>query len=146
MNDQFMDDYQGILWLRENLSCPQGTSSGCQNQPVIAEAVGESYTDYSRVSAYTGLPTIVGWPVHEWLWRGSYDEAGKRIPEVQTLYETENIEEAKNIIRKYNVSLIFVGTLEKEKYPQLNIEKFNQLGNIVFESGETKIYRVNSNI
>lgn len=144
MNDQFTDDYQAILWLREYISCPQGTSFGCQNQPVIAEAVGESYTDYSRVSAYTGLPTIVGWPVHEWLWRGSYDEAGKRIPEVQTLYETENIEEAKNIIRKYNISLIFVGALEKEKYPQLNIEKFNQLGNIVFESGETKIYKITS--
>lgn len=143
MKDQFPDDYAGILWLRQNVVCPEG-SIDCQNQPVIAEAVGESYTDYARVSSYTGLPTIVGWPVHEWLWRGSYDEAGKRIPEVQTLYETQNLEEAKNVISKYNVKYIFVGTLEKEKYPQLNTDKFKSLGNVVFQQGNTNIYRVKS--
>ena len=144
MNEQYPDDYQGILWLRQNVSCPEGALIDCQNQPVIAEAVGESYTDYARVSAYTGLPTVVGWPVHEWLWRGSYDEAGKRIPEVQTLYETSNAEEAKNIIGKYKVEYIFVGSLEKEKYPLLNTAIFDKLGDIVFDQGQTKIYRVKS--
>jgi len=144
MENEYPDDYKGILWLRQNVSCPEGAFNDCQNQPVIAEAVGESYTDYSRVSAYTGLPTIVGWPVHEWLWRGSYDEAGKRIPEVQTLYETLNEDEAKRVIKKYNIGYIFVGKLEREKYPQLNAEKFVYIGNLVFESGETKIYRVSS--
>jgi YYY domain-containing protein len=134
MANQYNDDYQAILWLRKNI--PES------EQPVIAEANGDSYTDYARVSANTGLPTIIGWPVHEWLWRGSYDEAGKRIPEVQTLYESKNLEETKNIIRKYNVEYIFVGQLEKEKYKNLNIEKFNQLGKVVFESGETKIYKL----
>ena len=83
------------------------------NQVVIAEAVGESYTDYARVSAYTGLPTIVGWPVHEWLWRGSYDEAGKRIPEVETLYQTLDLDAARKIIDKYQVEYIFVGSFER---------------------------------
>ncbi|OGG03163.1 hypothetical protein A2W14_03630 [Candidatus Gottesmanbacteria bacterium RBG_16_37_8] len=146
MNDQFPDDYQGVLWLRQNVSCPEGAFKDCDNQPVIAEAVGESYTDYSRVSAYTGLPTIVGWPVHEWLWRGSYDEAGKRIPEVQTLYETENIEDAQAVINKYNVRYIFVGQLEAEKYPNLNSDKFSSLADVVFEQGQTKIFRVKANL
>lgn len=132
MLDQYSDDYRAINWLRKNIS----------NQPVIAEAVGESYTDYARVSAYTGLPTIVGWPVHEWLWRGSYDEAGKRIPEVETLYQTLDLDAARKIIDKYQVEYIFVGSLEREKYPQLEADKFNLLGQVVFESGQTKVYRV----
>ncbi|KKS73608.1 MAG: Membrane protein-like protein, partial [Candidatus Gottesmanbacteria bacterium GW2011_GWC2_42_8] len=132
MHEQFADDYRAIIWLRKNIS----------NQPVIAEAVGESYTDYARVSAYSGLPTIVGWPVHEWLWRGSYDEAGKRIPEVETLYQTLDLDAARKIIDKYQVEYIFVGSLEREKYPQLEADKFNLLGQVVFVSGSTKIYKI----
>ena len=146
MRDQYNDDYEAILWLRQNVNCPEGVVADCQNQPVIAEAVKESYTDYARVSAYTGLPTIVGWPVHEWLWRGSYDEAGKRIPEVQILYETTDIEEAKSVIKKYNVAYIFVGALEKEQYSQLNTDKFASLADVIFEQGQTKIFRVKSTI
>ena len=134
MKREYLDDYKAVVWLRKNIV----------SQPVILEANGDSYTDYARVSANTGLPTVIGWPVHEWLWRGSYDEAGKRIPEVQTLYETLNEDEAKRVIKKYNIGYIFVGKLEREKYPQLNAEKFVYIGNLVFESGETKIYRVSS--
>lgn len=131
---QYPDDYKGVLWLRSNV----------QNQPVIAEANGDSYTDYARVSANTGLPTIIGWPVHEWLWRGSYDEAGKRIPEVATLYESKDPQDSKAVIKKYQVEYIFVGTLEREKYKNLNEEKLESSGRVVFESGKTKIYKVSA--
>ncbi len=50
----YPEDYQAIVWLNKNI----------EGQPVILEAVGESYTDYARVSANTGLPTVVCWPVH----------------------------------------------------------------------------------
>ncbi|HLD42163.1 MAG TPA: DUF2298 domain-containing protein, partial [archaeon] len=35
MQDQFPDDYEGILWLRQNVVCPEGAVFDCQNQPVI---------------------------------------------------------------------------------------------------------------
>lgn len=140
----YPDDYQAILWIRSNIDCKNTFRNACNNQPVIVEANGESYTDYARVSANTGLPTIVGWPVHEWLWRGSYDEAGKRIPEVQTIYESSDVSYTKELLKKYNVNYIFVGQLEKEKYKQLNIEKISSLGKVVYEGGNTKIYKVNS--
>ena len=32
-----------------------------------------------RVAANTGLPTVLGWPGHEWQWRGSdHPEPGRR--------------------------------------------------------------------
>ena len=137
LKNQYPDDYQAISWLKDHV--PVTTS----HLPVIAEAVGESYTDYARVSAYTGLPTIIGWPVHEWLWRGSYDEAGARIPEVQTIYESKDLESTKSLLEKYNVSYVFLGTLEREKYKELNEEKFEELGKVVFESGRTRIFEIN---
>lgn len=138
---QYPDDYKAIEWLRINISCTDG-SLDCNNQPVIVEANGDSYTDYDRVSANTGLPTIVGWPVHEWLWRGSYDEAGRRIPEVTAIYESKDLDATKEILKKYNAQYIFVGQLEKDKYKNLNTEKIAKLGKVVFESGGTKIYKV----
>jgi uncharacterized membrane protein len=132
LNKLYPDDYRAILWLKKSIS----------GQPVIVEAVGESYTDFARVSANTGLPTILGWRVHEWLWRGSFDEAGKRTGEVQEIYELSDLERTKILLKKYNVSYVFLGTLEKQQYKNLQEDKFNKLGEIVFTSGETKIYKI----
>ncbi|MBM3205506.1 hypothetical protein FJZ41_01480 [Candidatus Shapirobacteria bacterium] len=129
----YPDDYQGILWLKENLT----------GQPVVLEAVGESYTDFGRVSANTGLPTILGWRVHEWLWRGSFDEAGKRTEEVKTIYEGEDLTQAQELLKKYQVEFIFLGTLERQAYPELKENQLTKLGKVVFQSGPTKILQLN---
>ncbi|MBL7159091.1 hypothetical protein ISS85_01315 [Candidatus Microgenomates bacterium] len=136
LKNQYSDDYAGILFLK-NLE-PRTSNL----KPVVVEAVGESYTDYARVSSYSGLPTILGWPVHEWLWRGSYDEPGSRVPEVETIYQSEDLEKTKEMLEKYNVAYVFLGQLEREKYKTLNEEKFDQLGKVVFESGKTKIFEI----
>lgn len=125
-------DYQGILWLNEHI----------HGQPVILEAQGDSYTDFARVSSNTGLPTILGWTVHEWLWRGSYDIPAPRITDIQTLYQSNDRATTKALITKYHVKLVFIGTLEYQKYPTLNEEKFAKLGKIIYKNGLTKIYEL----
>lgn len=128
---RYPDDYEAISWIRKNI----------KGQPVIAEAQGDSYTDYARVSSNTGLPTILGWTVHEWLWRGDYSIPEPRIDEVRALYE-DDIIKTQEIIDKYNVEYIFLGNLEREKYPNLNEEKFSQIATPVFTKGKTTVYRV----
>jgi len=146
LQNQFPTDYQAIIWLKENVNCPDVTEKECLNQPVVVEANGESYTDYARVSANTGLPTIVGWPVHEWLWRGSFDEAGKRIPEVANVYESKDLTQIKEVLKKYRVEYIFVGELERKKYKKLDEKNLEKIGKVVFQSGQTKIYKVKEEI
>ncbi len=133
LQNLYPDDYQAILWLRKYIL----------NQSVIVEAVGESYTDFARVSANTGLPTILGWRVHEWLWRGSFDEAGKRTEEVKEIYEGDDLNKSQELLAKYQVKFIFLGSLERQAYPQLKEDKFLKLGKIVFSSNQTKIYQLN---
>lgn len=125
-------DYAAIQWLNNNV----------KGQPVILEAQGDSYTDYGRISTNTGLPTILGWTVHEWLWRGTYDIPAPRIEEVKTIYETANTELAKSVLKKYDVRYVIVGLMEYEKYPNLNEEKFQKLGEVVFQQNNTKIYQL----
>lgn len=133
LNHLYPNDHQAILWLKKNVA----------GQPVIAEAVGESYTDFARVSANTGLPTVLGWRVHEWLWRGSFDEAGKRTEEVKNIYESSDLTSTQLLLKKYGVNYVFVGTLERNQYPQLKENKFGQLGIEIFREGNTKIYQIN---
>lgn len=129
----YPDDYVAIQWINKNI----------KGQPVMLEAQGDSYTDYERISANTGLPTVLGWTVHEWLWRGTYDIPAPRITEVKTLYETSDLQTAKDLINKYHVQYIYTGTLEYQKYPNINEQKFKQLGTVVFKHGTTKIYKIN---
>jgi uncharacterized membrane protein len=54
-------EYAALLWLRENTA----------GDAVIVEAVGGAYSEYGRISANTGRPTLLGWANHQYQWRGS---------------------------------------------------------------------------
>lgn len=116
-----------------------------EGQPVILEAQGDSYTDYGRISAYTGLPTVAGWWVHEWLWRGSPDIVGKRIPDIQQIYESGDLFRTLQLLQKYSVKFVIVSGFEKEKYKNLNEGKFETIGKKIFESANKigAIYQLN---
>jgi uncharacterized membrane protein len=54
------DEYNAAVWLNENLT----------GRPIVLEGIGGDYSAYGRVSARTGLPTLLGWPFHEAQERG----------------------------------------------------------------------------
>lgn len=131
--DRYPDNYQAILWIQKNIT----------GQPVMLEAAGDSYTDYNQVSMSTGLPTVEGWIVHEWLWRGGYDKPAARQADVSQIYTSEKLDTVRSLLEKYSVAYIFVGAKEYEKYPLLNEKNFTQLGTVVYQSDNTKIYKLN---
>ena len=132
---QYPDDYQIINWMKSNIPWQ------LESPPVVLEAVGESYTDHARVSAFTGLPTVLGWRVHEWLWRGSFDIPGKRTEEVRTMYEKPASPEAGRLLQSYKVKYIFVGSLERTDY-KLNEPETERLGRIIFRSGSSYLLEI----
>ncbi len=149
LKNLYPTDFAAIEWINQNI----------KGQPVILEAQGDSYTDYARVSTNTGLPTVLGWTVHEWLWRGEYDYPpddskklsdttpyypAPRIGDVQLMYESEDLEQTKNLLKKYNVEYVFLGDLERQKYPNLNEQKWEQLGKVVYENNQTRIIKLSS--
>ena len=82
----------------------------------------------------TGLPTVLGWYVHEWLWRNDVADLNARAADVETIYTSDDAEEIRKLLDKYEVSYIFVGSCEREKYGQeLNNEMLRSLGTAVFE-------------
>lgn len=129
---QYPNDYLAMKWLKNHVA----------GRPVVLEAVGESYTTFSRVSSFTGLVTVLGWPVHEWLWRGGYDIPGKRVEEVKNMYNLPLSAESLQKFNEYKIKYIFIGDKEREAYPQLSLAELKKLGPIVFESGQTIIIEI----
>lgn len=82
----------------------------------LVEAPGKSYSFYNAISAFSGLPTIIGWEVHEWLWRGNVDLISKRQAEVTQIYESKDIQQIKSLLNKYNIGWIIIGKNEWQKY------------------------------
>lgn len=126
-------DYQAVSWINENI----------EGQPVIIEAVGDAYTYFARVSTTTGLKTIMGWPTHEWQWRGESTTPFARKTEVEQFYNATSVEEMYRIINLYDVEYIYVGSKEFEVYPNLNEQLIMQIADVVYSNDyNTRIYKV----
>lgn len=132
LKDRYPADYEAIQWINKYI----------HGQPVVLESQGDSYTDHARISSNTGLPTVLGWTVHQWLWRGSYDIPAPRITDVQTLYETTDLQIARDLLGKYNVEYVYIGNLEREKYTNISENKFSSLGNVIYKNSDVTIYRI----
>jgi YYY domain-containing protein len=129
MSSQSPDDMAAIQWLQ--------TAS----QGVVVEAVGESYSEYARVSTFSGQPTVLGWPGHESQWRGGAEAMGTRRADIEEIYRSNDINRVQELLRRYNVRYVFFGSLERSRYGNED-DKFNRFLTPVFQTGQTTIYEV----
>ncbi|NLE76244.1 MAG: hypothetical protein GX605_05775 [Chloroflexi bacterium] len=109
----------------------------------VLEANGGSYTFHGRVSAMTGMSTLLGWGGHELQWRGNYDEPGRREPVIERIYRELQPEAARPLLEEYDIDYVYVGALEREKFglsPQA-VEKFRAFMELVYDEGDVRIYR-----
>jgi YYY domain-containing protein len=149
------DDWAAIQWLDANAQA--GLPAG--SVPVILEAPsaspwGGSYTYEGRISAFTGFPTVLGWAVHENQWRGSYEEQGRRAPDIATIYTTSDGQIALDLLHKWNVSYVILGTSELGYIQNVcsqsttgcttstALRKFDLILHPVFSQGQMTIYKV----
>ena len=132
-------DHEAIRWLQDNV----------QGSPVVLEAHMEQYRWGSRSAKYTGLPTVLGWPWHQYQQRSDYGSGiQERAADIRRTYETNDVEESLRLLRKYDVSYVVVGDLERVVYDRQGLEKFKLMEargvvRLVFENPGTSIYEVN---
>lgn len=106
---------------------------------VVSEAVGGSYSNYGRISKFTGLPTVLGWPGHEMQWRGGVEEIGSRESDIKEMYSTKNWITAEGIIEKYDLRYIYIGDVERNTY-QISEEKFRLNLSVIYRNSSVVIY------
>ncbi len=133
------EDSEAIAWLNANV---EGT-------PVIVEAPGDQHRAYiyeGRVSALTGLPTILGWSGHELQWRGNYDEPARREADLELLFASQNPDVVRAILSRYDVRYIYIGPTERQRYPAEELAKFGDMFPAVYDQDGVVIYFVSENV
>ena len=124
-------DSEAVDWINETI----------EGRPVMLEAHGNSYTYANRISVLTGLPTILGWHTHEWLWKDDYDWVEARKADVETIYSSADEALVKELLEAYDVAYVYVGDEERNAYT-VNEELLQSLGEIVFRNDGVSIIKV----
>lgn len=124
-------DSEAVDWINENIT----------GRPVMLEAHGNSYTYANRISVLTGLPTILGWHTHEWLWKDDYNWVEARKADVETIYTSADARLVKELLEEYDVSYIYLGDEEHRTY-EVNDALLQSLGEIVYKNDGAYILKV----
>jgi len=131
-------DYTVIRWMQDNI---KGT-------PVILEANVPEYRFGNRYSIYTGLPSVIGWNWHQRQQRAINpgDWVFNRIDDVNQFYNTPKMEEAAEVLKKYDVKYFVVGQLEHAVYDAPGIKKFGDsetdIWAPIYRYKDTTVYEV----
>ncbi|MDE3092053.1 MAG: hypothetical protein KGJ80_21985, partial [Chloroflexota bacterium] len=130
-------DREAIEWLRENI----------QGSPVILEGNAPLYRWGSRISIYTGLPTVIGWDWHQKQQRSIIDGViiDNRIAAVRDIYNTRDLNAARRMMQRYRVAYVYVGDMEREYYDAAGLAKFDAMvrageAQVVYQNEHVKIY------
>jgi uncharacterized membrane protein len=121
------EDRRVVEWLRAQ---PEARA-------VLVEANADDFTLGARISANTGIPTVLGWPAHEQLWRDNTPAVWARRDDVDRLYGATSRAAAQDIVRRYGVRWLVVGRLERERYPDLDAGLLASLGCVALRDGAT---------
>ncbi|NTW02576.1 MAG: hypothetical protein HGA19_15070, partial [Oscillochloris sp.] len=134
------EDAAAISWLQQHV---QGT-------PVILEAHLPSYQWAGRISAFTGLPTILGWEWHQIQQRNVVNASSviaARQMTVLNIYDSLDPQQAMDDLHRYGVAYLYVGGIERATYDAAGLAKFAKMVEsgdlqVVFQRGQTTIYQV----
>ncbi len=130
-------DADAIRWLQDNVA----------GAPVVLEAHGDQYRWNGRISVYTGLPTVLGWPWHQTQQRNDPDAVRARASDISRMYNNPDRAETQSLLAEYGVAYIVVGDLERIYYRSEGIAKFDAMAadgvlELVFANQGTSIYEV----
>ncbi len=147
VGDTSVDELAAIRWLRDHAGADD----------VVLEAPGCSYdpnsqVPTSRVSAFTGVPTPIGWDGHEGQWRSGQPalraQIAPRQNDARSLYD----EPSGELRELYGITYVFVGRYEREgagpacaiagPYPSTKSPSFPGHGwEQAFASGDVRVFR-----
>ena len=117
-------DMEAIRWIESSIA----------PGAVVLESQGSGYSLDDRVSVFAATRTVIGWHTHEWLWHDSLDAVRDREADVKKIYTSDNVNEVKMLLDKYDVEYIFVGSREYEWYREegMDTDFLCSLGHVVF--------------
>ena len=125
-------EVDAAAWLREH----------APGNAVLLEAPGRAYSGDSRMSTWTGIPTVIGWTQHEELWRGPDPRIAARTTDIDTAYRTGDPDLRRAVLNRYAVTHVVAGDSERDRYGPEVVERLRQDLAVAYASGGTTIFQV----
>ncbi|APE95504.1 DUF2298 domain-containing protein [Halodesulfurarchaeum formicicum] len=123
------EEAAAIHWLRDQ-----------PGQPTMVSAPGtEIYRWVNAPSSMTGIPTVAGWS-HEVGYRGE-EPYWDRVRDVRIIYETSEPESRAALLGLYDVTYIYVGPTERERFGTVDYGEESGI-HTAYTDPNVTIYRV----
>ncbi|MGZ6971475.1 MAG: DUF2298 domain-containing protein, partial [Thermoanaerobaculia bacterium] len=119
-------DRGAIEWINANV----------RGLPVLLEAQGPAYQEFTRLTMHTGLPTVLGWEYHVFQRGHSQAEIDRRKEDVAAAYTAADEAVVARVLSRYHVALVAVGNLERRTYGGGNLARFEKWTDLL-----TPVYR-----
>jgi YYY domain-containing protein len=134
----------GLGWMAEGEAAAAAWLRAQPPGAVLVEGVGEAYSDAARLSAASGVPTVLGWENHEKVWRGAGvgAELQRRRADVEALYRCGDAKRVQRLARSMGAWFIAVGSVERRLYPAKGLEAVLESGPAAFISEGCVLVRV----
>ncbi len=124
-------EYEAIAWLRDEAEPGR-----------IVEAVGDDYSEYGRISAATGMATVLGWKGHEIQWRGSHEPFAGREEDIGTIYSGGDPVEVRRLLEHYGVRYVYLGSREQQKYGVSSLPGYGEFLRTAFHQDDVIVYEL----
>ncbi len=101
-------------------------------------------TQSNRLSAWTGVPTPLGWPGHEIQWRGDDTEVRARLSDLERVYTSDDGEEILHLLHKYDATYLYIGPCERQRFAlgEEDVAHYDALLETVYAAEGLGLYRV----
>lgn len=109
---------------------------------LMVEAPGDSFGDAGRLSAMSGVPSLLGWRGHEWLWRGNISPVYARSDQIKAFYLSRSLRQACDFVEAESVTHVAIGTIEHQSFSGLDLSVLEQLGPAIVRSGASLLIEV----
>ena len=126
LEKQSPGDRGAIEWINANV----------RGLPVLLEAQGPAYQDFTRLSMHTGLPSVLGWDYHVYQRGHAQAEIDRRKEDIVAAYTSADEAVVKRILSRTHVALVAVGNLERKTYAGGNLARFEAWTDLL-----TPVYR-----
>lgn len=125
-------DYDAMMWMEKNYS---------KITPFL-EAPGEHmYSGISRISIFTGMPTLVGWGYQVGQQSGRHTEVSQRNQAANNAYRTPSGETAKQIMDNFGLGYVYFGSIEKIAYGA-DASRFDAVADPVYKNSGAVLYQI----
>ena len=136
----------GLGWLRDRAPGDVGAIEWLNDEAdggeVVLESVGDDYSAFghARISTFTGLPTVLGWPGHELQWghRVGTRARGRRAH----VRVADDRGRRRSCCAATRCARSWSATLERTEYGDAGVAKWDELGRRVYERDGTTVWRL----